>query len=60
MDKENVVYLTNDVITQLLKTRMPGNLKQMDGTRKKIILREVTPTNKDKHGMYSLISGYEL
>lgn len=34
MDKENVLYLTNDVITQLLKTRMPGKLKQMDGTRK--------------------------
>ena len=26
----------------------------MDGTRKKIILSEVTQTKKDKHGMFSL------
>ena len=29
-----------------------------NGTRKKIILSEVTQTQKDKHGMHSLISGY--
>ena len=27
---------------------------------KKIILSEVTKTQKDKHGIYSLISGYQL
>ena len=31
---------------------------QMDGTRKKNILSEATQTQKDKHSMYSLISGY--
>jgi hypothetical protein len=29
----------------------------MDGTEK-IILSELTQTQKDKHGMYSLINGY--
>ena len=30
----------------------------MNGTRKKNMLSEVTQTQKDKHGMYSLISGF--
>ena len=31
----------------------------MDKTKKKMILSEVTQTQKNKHGMYSLISGYK-
>ena len=30
----------------------------MDGTRKNIILSEVTQTQKDKYGLYLLISEY--
>ena len=32
--------------------------KQMDGTRKKIILIEVTQSYKGTHAMHSFISGY--
>ena len=30
----------------------------MNGTSEKVILNEATQTQKDKYGMYSLISGY--
>ena len=31
--------------------------RQMNGTKKKSILSEVNQTQKDKYGMYSIISG---
>lgn len=34
--------------------------QQINGTRKKITLNEMTQSQKDKQGMYSLLSGYEL
>ena len=56
MDKENVVHLHNEVLFSSKKQYLKI-CKEMDGTRKKI-LSELTQTQKDKHDMYSLISGY--
>ena len=57
MDKENVAYLYNGVLfssktNDILK--FAGKWMELD----KNILSEVTQIQKDKHGMYSLISGY--
>ena len=35
-----------------------GNCRQLVLTRKKIILNEVSQTQKDKYDIYSLIGGY--
>ena len=50
MDKENVILSgkNNDILKFACK---------MDGTRKKL-LSEVTQSQKDEHGIYSLLSGY--
>ena len=58
MDIENVVHLPKRKILSwiLLKDIMDfvGKWVELEN----IILREVTQTQKDMHGMYSLISGY--
>ena len=57
MDKENVAHLH---ISVLLSGKNQGHLEfsmQMDGIRN-TVLSEVTLTQKDEYGMYSLISGY--
>ena len=57
MDKENVLHLDSGVY-QLLITMTAGNLNSIDGTRKQNIIGEVTQTQEDKHGIYSLIRRY--
>ena len=57
MNKENVVHLHNGVLlnsenNDILK--FAGKWVELETT----ILSEVTQTQKDKHSMYSLISGY--
>jgi hypothetical protein len=60
MNKENMVHLpTQWSIAQLLEICHYEIYRQMDGTRK-IILSEVSQTQKDKCGMYLLIYGYWL
>jgi hypothetical protein len=57
MDKENVVYLHMEHhSTTKNKDIMKFAGKWM--VLENIIPREVTLTQKDTHGMYSLISGY--
>jgi hypothetical protein len=53
IDTENVVHLPMEYSTQLY----PEFCRQMDGTRK-YHPSEVTLTQKDMHGIYSLVSGY--
>ena len=57
MDTENVGHLHNGVILSAIKKNefMKFLGKWMD--LKGIILSEVTQTQKNMHGMYSLISG---
>jgi hypothetical protein len=48
-----------DIYTQLLDKVIFHEIgRQVYGSRKKIILIEVTPTQKDKYGMFSLICSY--
>ena len=58
MNKVKVVHLHNRV---LLSSEKNNILKFAGRWRKleKYILSEVTKTKKDKHGMYSHISGYK-
>ena len=57
MEKENVVHLYNGIIFSYeSKGIMDFAGKWMD--LENIILSEVTQSQKDMHGMYSLISGY--
>ena len=60
MVKENVVYLHNRVLLSWKKNndimKFEGRLMELE----KNILSEVIQTQKDKHGMYSLISGYQM
>jgi hypothetical protein len=55
MEKEDVVHLYNT--TQLLKTRTSQILADKWMQLENITLSEVTQTQNDMHGMYSLISG---
>jgi hypothetical protein len=59
MDTENVVHLHNGVLLSYLQKEF----YTMNFTGKwmgleSIILSEVTPTQKDMHGMYSVTIGY--
>ena len=54
---ENVVHLHNGILLSSKKQHLEI-FRQMNGTRKKNILSEVTQTQKNKHGMYSLLSRY--
>ena len=61
MDKEIVVYLHIGILLSVLKndiTKYVGKWPWMQ--LKKKILSEVTQIQKDKYGMYLLISGYYL
>ena len=60
MDEENAVYLHNGVIIQLLKKNNDMKLAGKWMELEKIILSEVTQTQKDKHDIFSLISGHYL
>ena len=55
MDKENVVHLYNGVLLSYKNQwtmKFGGKWMELE----KFILSELTQTQKDKHGMYSLIS----
>ena len=58
MDRENVVYLHNRVLLSGKKNngilKFAGKWMDLEET----ILSEVTQSQKDKHGIYSLISGF--
>ena len=58
MDKKNVVHLQNGVLLSDKKNndilKFAGKWMELD----KNIPSEVTQIQKDKHGTYSLISGY--
>ena len=56
-DKENVVHLHNGILL-ICKKKMKFAGKQMELDKKKIILSEITQTQRDKHGVYSLTNGY--
>jgi hypothetical protein len=68
MNRENVVHLHNIVLLTHLKTNKQTNKqkkktwlheirRQIDGIQN-INLNEVTQSQKNTHGMHSLISGY--
>ena len=57
MDGKNVAHLQWS-ITQLLKKGPHKIFRQMDTTRKKIILSEVTQAQKDKYDIYLLVYGH--
>ena len=57
MDTENVVHLYNEYYSAIKNKdilNFAGKWMELEN----IILSEVTQTQKDMHGMYSLISGY--
>jgi hypothetical protein len=57
IDKENVVHLQHGVLISYKNNdimKFSGKCMELE----KIILSEVTQTQKDKYGMYTLISGY--
>ena len=57
MDKENVIHLQMKYYSAIKNNdimKFAGKWMELE----KIILSEVTQTQKDKYGMYSLISGY--
>jgi hypothetical protein len=58
MDTENVVHLHNRYSYSAIKHKdilsFAGKWMELENS----ILSEVTQTQKDMHGMYSLISGY--
>jgi hypothetical protein len=56
MDTENVVHLHNGILLSIKNEDILSfAVKWME--LENIILSEVTQTQKDMHGMYSLISG---
>ena len=52
MDKKKIYLLNGLLKNDIMK--LTGKWVELEN----IILSEVTQTQKDKHGMYSLISGY--
>ena len=57
MNKEGVVHYRMEYYSAIKNneiTKFAGKCMELE----KIILSEVTQTQKDKHGMYSLISGH--
>jgi hypothetical protein len=57
MDTENAIHLHDGILLSIKKQDILGFAgKWME--LENIILSEVTQTQKDIHGMYSLISGY--
>lgn len=59
MVNENVVHLHNGVLLNSKKQRrLKFVCKWMELEEKKNILSEVTQTQKDESGMYSLMGGY--
>jgi hypothetical protein len=54
MDTENVIHLHNGIIKSKNSTNFAGKWMELEN----IIQSEVTQTQKDTHGMYSLKSGY--
>lgn len=57
MNKENVVLLHDGLLLSSTKQRIMKFADKLIEPEN-IILREVTQNKKDKHDMYSLISGY--
>ena len=62
VDRENVIPLHSG---RLLYSVVENNntikfCREINGTIKKVIFIYETQAQKDKHGMYSLISGYQL
>ena len=58
INKENVIYLHNGLLLSYKNNIMKFVGKRME--LGKIIPNEVTQIQKDKQGMYSLISGYYM
>jgi hypothetical protein len=58
MDKENVIHLHNGILLSHLKNKDIMNFSGKWVKLENIILSKVTQTQKDMHGLYSLISGY--
>jgi hypothetical protein len=57
MDKENVVHLHNGILLVIKNKdimKFAGEWMELEN----IIPSKITQTQKDTHGMYSLISGY--
>ena len=57
MDTENVIHLHNGILIAIKNEdimKFVGKWMELEN----IILSEVTQTQKDMHGMYTLISGY--
>ena len=57
MDTENVIHLHNGILIAIKNDEIMnfvGKWMELEN----IILSEVTQTQKDMHGMYSLISGF--
>ena len=59
MDKENVVHLYNGILLSNKNNDIMKFACKWMGLEK-AILTEITHSQKDEHGMYSLISGYNL
>ena len=58
MDKENMVHLNSRVLLAVKNNDIMKFAGKWMELEKKIILNEVTQTQKDKHGMYSFVSGH--
>ena len=58
MDKENMVHLNSRVLLAVKNNDIMKFAGKWVELEKKIILNEVTQTQKDEHGMYSFVSGY--
>jgi hypothetical protein len=57
MDTENVVHLHNGILSAIKNENIlnfAGKWMELEN----VILSELTQTQKDMHGRYSLISGY--
>ena len=60
MDKENVAHLYIEILLSIKNNdilKFPCKWMELG---KKIILSEITQTQKDEHGMFSLICGYQV
>jgi hypothetical protein len=58
MDKENMVHLNSRVLLAVKNNDIMKFAGKWVELEKKIILNEVTQTQKDEHGMYSFVSGH--